>query len=81
MCGKHLQLGVLHLFGAFVGRLQDLPCLIGNCNMRDPMKFSGETPQKIEFKALLLAFATARVALSHVDLATFGLVQPISIAS
>ena len=49
--------------------------------MRDPMKFSGETPQKIEFKALLLAFATVRVALSHVDLATFGLVQPISIAS
>ena len=41
----------------------------------------GETPQKIAFKALLLALAAARVALSQVDLAAFGLVQPASMAS
>ena len=42
---------------------------------------SGETPQKIAFKALLLALAATRAALSQVDLAASGLVQPISTAS
>ena len=40
-----------------------------------------ETPQKIAFKALLLALAVARAALSQVDLAASGLVQPASTAS
>ena len=42
---------------------------------------SGDTPQKIVLSALLLAFHTARAALSHVNLATSDLVQPTSIAS
>ena len=42
---------------------------------------SGETPQKIAFKALLLALAAAKAALSQVDLAASGLVQPASTAS
>ena len=42
---------------------------------------SGETPQKIAFKALLLALAAARAALSQVDLAASGLVQPASTTS
>ena len=42
---------------------------------------SGETPQKIGFKALLLALAAAGAALSQVDLATSSLVQPASTAS
>ena len=42
---------------------------------------SGDTPQKIALGALLLAFDAARAALSQVDLAVFGLVQPISTAS
>ena len=41
----------------------------------------GDTPQKIALNALLLAFDAARVALSHVDLAASGFVQPISTAS
>ena len=42
---------------------------------------SGETPQKIAFKALLLALAAVRAALSHVDFAASGLVHPTSMAS
>ena len=42
---------------------------------------SGETPQKIAFKTLLLELAAARAALSQVDLAASGLVQPASTAS
>ena len=42
---------------------------------------SGETLQKIAFKALLLALAAARDVLSHVDLAASSLVHPTSIAS
>ena len=42
---------------------------------------SGETPQKIAFKALLLALVVARATLSQVDLAASGLVQPTSTAS
>ena len=38
-------------------------------------------PQKIAFSALLFAFVAVRVALSHVDLAAFGLVHPTSTAS
>ena len=41
---------------------------------------SGETPQKIAFKDLLLALAATRATLSHVDLAASGLVHPTSIA-
>ena len=41
----------------------------------------GDTLQKIALSALLLAFDAARAALSHVDLAASGLVQPISTAS
>ena len=46
-----------------------------------PWNSSGETPQKIAFKALLLALAAARAALSQVDLAASGLVQLASTAS
>ena len=42
---------------------------------------SGETPQKIAFKALLLALAAASAVLSQVDLAASGLVHPTSTAS
>ena len=42
---------------------------------------SGDTPQEIALSALLLALDVARAALSYVDLAASGLVQPISIAS
>ena len=38
---------------------------------------SGDTPQKIVLSALLLAFDAARAALSQVDLAASGFVQPI----
>ena len=42
---------------------------------------SGDTPQKIALSALLFALAATRAALSHVDLAAFGLVHPTSTAS
>ena len=42
---------------------------------------SGETPQKITFKALLLALVAASAALSQVDLAASDLVHPTSTAS
>ena len=42
---------------------------------------SGDTSQKTALSALLLAFDAARAALSHVDLASSGLVQPISTVS
>ena len=42
---------------------------------------SEDTPQKIALSALLLAFDAAKAALSQVDLAASGFVQPISIAS
>ena len=42
---------------------------------------SGETPQKIAFKALLLALAATSAALSHVDFAASSLVHPTSTAS
>ena len=42
---------------------------------------SGETSQKIAFKALLLALAAASAALSQVDLAASGLVHPTFTAS
>ena len=42
---------------------------------------SGETPQKIAFKALLLALVATKAALFQVDLAASGLVQPASTTS
>ena len=39
LSGKHLKLGILHLLGAFVGGLQNFPCLLGNWHMRNPVKF------------------------------------------
>ena len=42
---------------------------------------SWETPQKIAFKALLLALVVAISALSYMDLAASNLVHPTSTAS
>ena len=42
---------------------------------------SGDTTQKIAFKALLLALDVARAALSQVDLTASSLVHPSSAAS
>ena len=77
------QIGASHFnFPRFLIRgLQYLPCLLGNSHVRNPVELIWRHAIKIVLSALLLAFDTTRVALSHVDLAAFGFVQPISTAS
>ena len=77
---ESLKLHSLYCFGTFIGDLKNGLCFLGNFRWWYFFEFIIGHPQNKAFKALLLKFSTLIVSSSQSTGASFGLIQPTSIA-
>lgn len=76
---QHLKFGGFHSLSAFMGYLQDIPCLFGTIYLEILLNSSRETTIKMAFNPLLLKLHSFMFSLDQLAKALLGCSHPISV--